>query len=263
VAYLGPPGPPVRSASRVDGRAGCTAVSRALGTAVELRTSDRGELDSAHLSSLHQPLAAPMCRRPRASVRICAKTAHRAGRFASAISDSPSPRAARPARPGILSHQPLLAALLLADRARSGPAADDAHLGADGRREDRGHRRQLLWISRSPKRTSRVAGRRERLSAADSGTHRPQANRANDYLIDRDVQRTSTATGIRGIRVQDLAMWKSRRSSTAPATSRSSDAALIAMRRLLMRVRTRCAIAAPCRRSARRRSLSRAGCRTC
>jgi len=38
------------------------------------------------------------------------------------------------------------------------------------------------------------------------GTWWPRANRHNDYLLDREVQRNSTFTGIRGIGVQDLAM---------------------------------------------------------
>ena len=68
------------------------------------------------------------------------------------------------------------------------------------------------------------------------GTHRPIANRDNNYLIDRDVQRTQTFTGIDGVRAQDAAMTE----SPGPISDRtkehlgSSDTAVIRMRRLLL-----------------------------
>ena len=69
------------------------------------------------------------------------------------------------------------------------------------------------------------------------GTHRPQANASNDYLIDRNVQRTRTTTGIHGFRVQDLAMVEGLGAISDRTREHlgSSDTALIAMRRLLMR----------------------------
>ena len=41
------------------------------------------------------------------------------------------------------------------------------------------------------------------------GTFRPKANRDNDYLIDRELQRTATFTGIKGIGTQDCAVQES------------------------------------------------------
>jgi len=68
------------------------------------------------------------------------------------------------------------------------------------------------------------------------GTLTPAANAANDYNIDRQVQRNETFTGIVGIRAQDAAMTE----SPGPIVDRSlehlgtSDTAIIKMRRLLM-----------------------------
>ena len=68
------------------------------------------------------------------------------------------------------------------------------------------------------------------------GTLIPAANAANDYNIDRQVQRDETFTGIVGIRAQDAAMTE----SPGPIVDRSlehlgtSDTAIIKMRRLLM-----------------------------
>jgi phenylpropionate dioxygenase-like ring-hydroxylating dioxygenase large terminal subunit len=71
----------------------------------------------------------------------------------------------------------------------------------------------------------------------DPRTFFPTRNAANDYLIDRAEQRTESFTGIRGIREQDLAMQE----GMGPIYERgaehlgSSDAAVIAMRLLLLR----------------------------
>src|SRR5262249_16211553 len=43
----------------------------------------------------------------------------------------------------------------------------------------------------------------------DQTIFRSKANRENDYLIDRDVQRTESFTGIDGINVQDRAIQES------------------------------------------------------
>ena len=68
------------------------------------------------------------------------------------------------------------------------------------------------------------------------GTFRPVANRDNHYLIDREMQRSQTFTGIAGVRAQDAAMTE----SPGPIVDRtkehlgSSDTAIIRMRRLLL-----------------------------
>src|SRR5579883_590805 len=64
------------------------------------------------------------------------------------------------------------------------------------------------------------------------------ANKDNDYLIDREKQRTETFSGIRGIGEQDMACQE----SMGPIYDRTqehlgaSDAAVIAMRRLLLKL---------------------------
>jgi hypothetical protein len=66
--------------------------------------------------------------------------------------------------------------------------------------------------------------------------YRPKANRHNDYLIDRAVQRTKTYTGIRGINTQDMAVQE----GMGPIYDRtqehlgSADVAVITTRRLLI-----------------------------
>ncbi len=68
------------------------------------------------------------------------------------------------------------------------------------------------------------------------GTLTPAANRSNDYNIDREAQRTTSFTGIAGVRAQDAAMTE----SPGPIVDRSlehlgtSDTAIIKMRRLLI-----------------------------
>lgn len=68
------------------------------------------------------------------------------------------------------------------------------------------------------------------------GTLIPVANKANDYNIDRELQRTGSFTGIMGVRAQDAAMTE----SPGPIVDRSlehlgtSDTAIIKMRRLLI-----------------------------
>ncbi|MGH2589041.1 MAG: Rieske 2Fe-2S domain-containing protein, partial [Dehalococcoidia bacterium] len=64
------------------------------------------------------------------------------------------------------------------------------------------------------------------------------ANKENDYLIDREVQRTQTFTGIYGVREQDMAVQSDQ---WGPTTKRwkehlgTTDLAVIAMRRRLLR----------------------------
>ncbi len=63
-------------------------------------------------------------------------------------------------------------------------------------------------------------------------------NRSNDYLIDRQLQKTQSFTGIRGVRVQDMAVQEDQR---GPLSDRSrehlgaSDLGVIAARRLLLK----------------------------
>src|SRR5207253_11291625 len=66
----------------------------------------------------------------------------------------------------------------------------------------------------------------------------PVQNKGNDYLIDREAQKTVSYTGIRGVRVQDMAVQEDQR---GPISDRSrehlgaSDTGVIATRRRLMR----------------------------
>jgi hypothetical protein len=63
-------------------------------------------------------------------------------------------------------------------------------------------------------------------------------NKSNDYLIDRQLQKTQSFTGIRGVRVQDMAVQEDQR---GPLSDRSrehlgaSDLGVIATRRLLLK----------------------------
>jgi hypothetical protein len=76
------------------------------------------------------------------------------------------------------------------------------------------------------------------IHAAVDSAYRPLANKDNDYLIDRELQRTRTYSGIRGIGEQDMACQE----SMGPIYDRtrehlgSSDTAVIAMRRLILRL---------------------------
>jgi len=68
------------------------------------------------------------------------------------------------------------------------------------------------------------------------GTWWPKANKDNDYLIDREIQRTKSFTGIKGIGVQDLAMTE----GMGPIVDRTqehlgtSDLAIIRVRQKLL-----------------------------
>jgi phthalate 4,5-dioxygenase len=73
-------------------------------------------------------------------------------------------------------------------------------------------------------------------SALIPGTFRPRANQDNDYLIDREAQRTSSMTGIVGLSAQDAAVQESQ----GPLFDRTQehlgtgDAGIIAARRRLL-----------------------------
>jgi hypothetical protein len=68
------------------------------------------------------------------------------------------------------------------------------------------------------------------------GTYHLKQNKANDYLVDRQVQKTQTFTGIPGINTQDMALQE----GMGPICDRSlehlgtSDRAIIAARQLLL-----------------------------
>jgi nitrite reductase/ring-hydroxylating ferredoxin subunit len=70
----------------------------------------------------------------------------------------------------------------------------------------------------------------------DPKTWRPLANADNDYLIDREVQRTGTFTGIPGIGEQDLAVTESMGSICDRSQEHlgTTDLAIIAARRRLL-----------------------------
>jgi nitrite reductase/ring-hydroxylating ferredoxin subunit len=67
---------------------------------------------------------------------------------------------------------------------------------------------------------------------------RSSQNRGNDYLIDRQLQKTSSFTGIRGVRVQDMAVQEDQRGPLSDRTTEhlgASDLGVIATRRALLR----------------------------
>ena len=68
-------------------------------------------------------------------------------------------------------------------------------------------------------------------------TYRPYANKDNDYLQDRNMQRTVSFTGIKGIQAQDMAVIESM-GSTVDRTREhlgTSDSAILGARRRLLR----------------------------
>jgi hypothetical protein len=70
----------------------------------------------------------------------------------------------------------------------------------------------------------------------DAG-YMPLQNKGNDYLIDRVAQKTTSYTGIKGVRVQDMAVQEDQRGPISDRTTEhlgSSDAGVIATRRRLM-----------------------------
>jgi nitrite reductase/ring-hydroxylating ferredoxin subunit len=67
---------------------------------------------------------------------------------------------------------------------------------------------------------------------------RARQNRSNDYLVDRELQKTSSFTGIRGVRVQDMAVQEDQRGPLSDRTREhlgSSDLGVIATRRMLIK----------------------------
>ena len=72
----------------------------------------------------------------------------------------------------------------------------------------------------------------------EPGTFRPKANKDNDYLIDREWQRTGSVTGIKGTTQQDRAVTESMGAIYDRTKEHlgTSDTVIIAMRRKLMKV---------------------------
>jgi hypothetical protein len=70
----------------------------------------------------------------------------------------------------------------------------------------------------------------------EPGTFRPVRNKGNQYLLDRDKQRTANMTGIHGFASQDQAIQESMGPSVDRTRERlgTSDTAIIAARRLLL-----------------------------
>jgi len=63
-------------------------------------------------------------------------------------------------------------------------------------------------------------------------------NKRNDYLVDRELQKTSSFTGIRGVRVQDMAVQEDQRGPISDRRTEhlgASDTGVIATRRRILR----------------------------
>jgi len=73
-------------------------------------------------------------------------------------------------------------------------------------------------------------------ATVDPVTLRPERNRTNNYLIDRDLQKTTSMTGIHGFAAQDMALQESMGRNVDRTRERlgTSDTAIIATRRLLL-----------------------------
>lgn len=73
----------------------------------------------------------------------------------------------------------------------------------------------------------------------DPNTFEPVANRANDYLIDREKQRNENFTGMRGIREEDIAVQEDQFGGAITDRTKehlgTSDAGVIALRRHLLK----------------------------
>ena len=83
-----------------------------------------------------------------------------------------------------------------------------------------------------------AAAREDRLGRGNflDATYASRLNRSNDYEIDRNLQKTQSMTGIRGINTQDLALQE----GMGPIVDRSrehlgtTDRAIIALRQILL-----------------------------
>jgi hypothetical protein len=98
----------------------------------------------------------------------------------------------------------------------------------------------ISWLAERPLTAAELADLQSGNSihaGVDSRTFRPFRNLDNEYLIDREQQRTTSYTGILGVSEQDAAVQE----SMGPIVDRTlerlgaSDTAVIAARRLLLR----------------------------
>src|SRR5579864_5113284 len=98
----------------------------------------------------------------------------------------------------------------------------------------------MSWHPSRPLTDQEVANYRSGngIHATVDARYRPLANKDNDYLIDRGLQRTETYTGIRGIGEQDMACQESMGAIFDREHERlgASDTAIIGMRRQLLRM---------------------------
>ena len=81
------------------------------------------------------------------------------------------------------------------------------------------------------------------------GTNRLKRNKHNDYLIDRQLQKTQTFTGIEGINTQDMALQEGMGAIVDRSKEHlgTSDRAIIVMRQLLFEALDACAAGTPIR----------------
>ena len=125
-------------------------------------------------------------------------------------------------------------------RQESRPDAPRPRLGADRRRAHVDVQLALRLRSGDPARRTSTRSTTRRISGRGPddyipGTFKLKRNTANDYLIDRELQRTKTFTGITGINTQDFALQE----GMGPICDRTnehlgtSDRAIIAARQLL------------------------------
>jgi phthalate 4,5-dioxygenase oxygenase subunit len=198
-----------------------------------------GELDSSHLSSLHQPLVPDPKLPPTAG-------------FGKYVREDTSPTWTIRERPYGLS----ATARRRADDTRAYYRTNQFLLPFGSLiAPDHGRARMMrFWVPRDDETTLVIAinYHEDRPISEDEaagyrageygfcvvrpGTHWPVPGPDNDYLMNREVQRTKTTTGIPGVRVQDLAMVE----GMGPCVDRrfehlgTSDTAIIAMRRTLL-----------------------------
>ena len=84
----------------------------------------------------------------------------------------------------------------------------------------------------------------------------PLQNKGNDYLIDREAQKTTSYTGIKGVRVQDMAVQEDQRGPLSDRTREhlgARDTGVIATRRRLLDAGARASAGHASRRSRPRR----------
>lgn len=98
----------------------------------------------------------------------------------------------------------------------------------------------ISWLAERPLTDDEVADLESGNSihaGVDPNTFRPYLNMDNDYQIDRELQRTTSYTGIRGLSEQDSAVQESMGRIVDRTRERlgTSDTAVIAARRLLLK----------------------------